>query len=104
MSTKKKDASASDKAAKPQQGDDENLAAANDSAEALSADNPAQSLVSIIERLVARGKKQGYVTMEEIQDTIGDEGDVSSRSDEVLEALYRADIEVADERATKGRV
>jgi RNA polymerase primary sigma factor len=102
MPTKKKDAST--KAPKAQQGDDENLAAANDSTEGAGADHAAQSLLSIIDRLVARGKKQGYVTMDEIQDAVGDEGDVSARNDEVLEALYRADVEVADERAAKSRV
>jgi RNA polymerase primary sigma factor len=52
-----------------------------------------------VQELVDKGKKKGFVTMDEINDALPDEAVSSQQIDEVLEVFYKNDIEIVDKKA-----
>jgi RNA polymerase primary sigma factor len=50
--------------------------------------------------LLAKGKKDGYVTMDEVNDALPDDAVSSDQLDQVLDLFYRSDVEIVDKKAS----
>jgi RNA polymerase primary sigma factor len=64
---------------------------------------PNAAALPSVQLLLGKAKKRGFVTMDEINDALPDEGSSAKMLDEVLDSFYRRDIEVVDRKIpTKG--
>ncbi|MCK5688795.1 RNA polymerase sigma factor RpoD [Myxococcota bacterium] len=55
------------------------------------------SLVSRMDTLLEKGKEQGYITMDEISDSLPDDEVSGSQLDEVLDFFYKSEVPVVDD-------
>ncbi len=53
-----------------------------------------------IKALLAKGKDQGFVTMDEVNDALPDDAANAEQIDEVLDALYRAEVDIVDKKSS----
>ncbi|MBI3179093.1 MAG: sigma-70 family RNA polymerase sigma factor, partial [Deltaproteobacteria bacterium] len=54
-----------------------------------------------IRDLLSKGKEQGFVTMDEVNDALPDEAVSSEQIDEVLDLFYKSDIEIVDRQTPR---
>lgn len=53
-----------------------------------------------VKALLQKGKKRGYVTMDEVNQALPEDDVSTDRIDEILDLLYRADVELRDNQKT----
>ena len=91
------------KGARPGEADDD----FDDDSDGLFASSPSKGdakdkkLVTTkkLEDLLAKGKEEGFVTMDEVNEALPEESVSSEQIDEVLDLFYKSDVEILDKKA-----